>query len=112
VASVWVFCNARYVRADQWVIPDKSDKDGWWAQRSSLTQEFLERVYEPTHWMPMPELPGELDGYQPMLDRAALDDAIDHHDGGKPIPLPRDVADRLRKRGFDLSGIPLEGTDR
>jgi len=43
------------------------------------------------------------------LDWGALNDAIDHHDGGKPIPLPCDVAERLKGRGFDLTGIPIEG---
>lgn len=49
------------------------------------------------------------DACESMFDRGALDDAVDHHDGGIPIPLPRDVAERLKRRGFDLTGIPIEG---
>ena len=51
----------------------------------------------------------EFDGFQAELDRAALDDATDHHDGGTPIPLPGEVAERLKGRGVDLSGIPIGG---
>jgi len=38
-----------------------------------------------------------------------MDDATDHHDGGTPIPVPGDVAERLKGRGVDLTGIPIEG---
>jgi len=67
IATVWVLRNARYVRAEDWMpeldplypwrAEEEEDTDGWWAVRNSVTQEFLEGYYEPTHWMPMPELP-------------------------------------------------------
>lgn len=48
------------------------------------------------------------DEVQSMLDRAALNDATDHHDGVKPIPLSRDAAKRLRARGFSFSDAVLD----
>jgi len=48
------------------------------------------------------------DGFQAELDRAALDDATDHHDGGTPIPVPAEVASRLKARGFDLTSVPID----
>jgi len=52
---------------------------------------------------------GPLSWFQAELDRATLDDATDHHDGGTPIPLPGDAAERLKGLGVDLTGIPIKG---
>jgi len=85
IGGEWVLCNARYVPAKNWLpeldplypwrAEEEEDTDGWWAVRNSVTQEFLEGCYEPTHWMPMPELPEDSDEQnrsQGELDLAAM----------------------------------------
>lgn len=59
VATVWIVRNARWVSAEQWVPNEIGDTDGWWAYRSSVSQEKLEGIFEPTHWCPMPEPPSD-----------------------------------------------------
>lgn len=56
IATVWIVRNASFVREDDWV-PRGGCGDGWWAYNNSVTQEMLEGIYEPTHWMPLPEPP-------------------------------------------------------
>ncbi len=58
IASVWIVRNARFVKATNWTPQEPDDVDGWWAQRNSVTQEHLDGIYEPTHWLPMPDPPG------------------------------------------------------
>ncbi len=61
IATVWIVRNAWYrdaarLRAEG--NTDFTDDDtGWWAYRNSVTQEQLEGIYEPTHWISMPALP-------------------------------------------------------
>lgn len=57
IASVWI------VRAAFWSDDDTRSKDeeppepGWWSYKNSVTQELLEGIYEPTHWIAMPYPP-------------------------------------------------------
>lgn len=55
VASVWIARNARFVRAEEWMHREPEDTDGWWAYKNSVSQEQLEGIYEPTHFLPMPD---------------------------------------------------------
>lgn len=57
IATVWIVRNASFVRADEWSPSEPGDSDGWWSYKSSVSQEMLEGIYAPTHWMPMPDPP-------------------------------------------------------
>lgn len=57
VATVWIVRSARFVRADEWCPPEPDTVDGWWAYSNSVSQELLDGLYTPTHWMPLPTLP-------------------------------------------------------
>lgn len=61
MATVWVVHVAFWVQVDEdmKLMGDWSDSDtGWWSYiRGSVTQEKLEGIYEPTHWMPLPKPP-------------------------------------------------------
>lgn len=60
IATVWIVRNARWVNANDWVPPENDEVDGWWAYRNSVTQELLEGIFEPTHWIPMPQPPADV----------------------------------------------------
>lgn len=57
IASVWI------VRAAFWTDDDTRGDDegppepGWWSYRNSVSQELLDGLYAPTHWIPMPYPP-------------------------------------------------------
>ena len=55
IATVWIVRNARFVRGEDWMEPES--EDGWWAYCNSVSQEMLEGIFAPTHWMPMPDPP-------------------------------------------------------
>lgn len=57
IATVWIVRNGRWVNPDAWVPPDEEDVGGWWCYRNSVVQEILEGIFEPTHWMPLPNPP-------------------------------------------------------
>lgn len=62
IASVWIVRNGRWVNWRDWCpAPTEPGEqvDGWWCYRNSVAQEMLEGIYEPTHWMPLPEPPSE-----------------------------------------------------
>jgi hypothetical protein len=56
IATVWIVRNGRYDKCEHSTPYDPND-EGWWCYRHSVTQEKLEGIYEPTHWMPMPDEP-------------------------------------------------------
>lgn len=56
IASVWITRGAFYVAPGE---RDTPDSVGWWSYKHSVTQEKLEGMYEPTHWLPMPETPSD-----------------------------------------------------
>lgn len=62
-ASVWITRGAWYRDAAQLRAEgnmDFTDEDtGWWSYRHSVTQEQLGDFGQPTHWLPMPDLPPE-----------------------------------------------------
>ncbi len=51
IATVWIVRNAR------WVDGGGHFEEGWWTFKHSVTQEKLQGIYAPTHWMPMAEPP-------------------------------------------------------
>ena len=56
IASVWITRGAFYVAPGE---RDTPDSVGWWSYKHSVTQQKLEGIYEPTHWLPMPETPSD-----------------------------------------------------
>jgi hypothetical protein len=56
IASVWITRGAFYVAPGE---RDSDDSVGWWSYKHSVTQEKLDDIYEPTHWLPMPETPSD-----------------------------------------------------
>jgi hypothetical protein len=59
IATQWIVRNAfwREVDVNLKDMGWEEDDTGWWAYRTSMTQERLDGIYEPTHWLPMPEPP-------------------------------------------------------
>jgi hypothetical protein len=58
VTTVWIVHVAWYIDGSESSGADTPDDIGWWSYvRHSVTQEKLEGIYEPTHWMPLPEPP-------------------------------------------------------
>lgn len=61
IATVWVTRGAWYRSAEEVKRIESlgwdADDVGWWSYKHSITQEKLEGIYEPTHWLPMPEPP-------------------------------------------------------
>lgn len=58
VATVWIVRNAWWRTGDE--NPDFTSEDaGWWAYRSSVTQEQLDGFFAPTHWYEMAPEPEE-----------------------------------------------------
>ena len=53
-ATVWIVRSARYVKREDWI--DEDEEDGWWSYSSSITQDKLDGIETPTHWLPMPEI--------------------------------------------------------
>lgn len=60
IADEWI------VRAAFWSDDDTRSPDemkqyppepGWWSYENSVSQELLEGMYAPTHWIEMPEIP-------------------------------------------------------
>lgn len=61
-ATVWIVRSAHWSDGGLWQIEGFDNQDearGWWSYASSVGQEKLEDIYEPTHWMPLPEPPIE-----------------------------------------------------
>lgn len=60
IATVWITRAASWDDGELWEFQGcKSQEDarGWWSYASSVGQDKLEGMYEPTHWAPMPEGP-------------------------------------------------------
>jgi hypothetical protein len=61
-AGVWLVRSAWYrdaAKLRQNGNSDVPDEDtGWWSYRNSTTQEQLDGIYTPTHWVPLPAMDG------------------------------------------------------
>jgi len=57
IASTWIARNAWFRKIED--NPHEFDETdiGWWSYKSSVTQEMLEGIFTPTHWIPMPTPP-------------------------------------------------------
>lgn len=63
IADTWIV-RAAWYRPKETVdylmaaMPEEWDETdiGWWSYENSVSQEKLEGIYEPTHWIPMPSL--------------------------------------------------------
>ena len=64
IADTWIVRSAWYRSPE--LIADHAEYDpenwdasdvGWWSYRNSVSQEKLEGIYEPTHWIPLPSPP-------------------------------------------------------
>lgn len=55
IATVWIVRSARY--EDDEDFCENLEEIGWWSYSNSISQELLEGIFEPTHWMPLPKPP-------------------------------------------------------
>lgn len=51
IAPVSIVRNGRWVKKYDWSNQDE-EMEGWWCYTNSVSQEMLDGVYSPTHWMP------------------------------------------------------------
>jgi len=51
LATVWIVRSAWYRRVEDNPFEFDESDVGWWSYKSSVTQEKLDGVYEPTHWL-------------------------------------------------------------
>jgi len=54
IATVWIVRSAWWDEGDDWQERGYDDQDqarGWWSYKHSVTQEKLEGIYQPTHWL-------------------------------------------------------------
>ncbi len=62
IATTWIIRGAWYESPEEAIRMNKASgpsnfSDGWWSDKNSVTCEKLIGVYEPTHWIPMPDPP-------------------------------------------------------
>lgn len=60
IASVWITRGAFYDDGGCFDVVGAErleDQVGWWSYENSVSQERLDGIYEPTHWIPMPAPP-------------------------------------------------------
>ncbi|HYF54177.1 MAG TPA: hypothetical protein VEA41_07955, partial [Salinarimonas sp.] len=60
IATVWIARNAWWDDGEAWDtqgFDSQAEAAGWWSPTSSVGQQKLAGLYEPTHWMPMPAPP-------------------------------------------------------
>lgn len=50
IADTWIVRSAWWRNGDETPDFDETDR-GWWSYKNSVTQEMLEGIYEPTHWL-------------------------------------------------------------
>lgn len=61
VATAWIVRSAAYSDGEHWqMVGAKSREDdrGWWSYENSVSQEKLDGIYEPTHWLCDTDPPG------------------------------------------------------
>ena len=61
IATVWITRGAAWSDGEYWEMQGFAVQDeaiGWWSYCNSVSQERLEGIYAPTHWLLMPDPPG------------------------------------------------------